>query len=901
MTSPPRLALRVLARALAPDDREQVMGDLAEVFADRVDAGRRFNRVWAWGQVCQFVAAAAFEWTRGASVARRSTRCEGGRPSGRLIMHRFASGFRHAARRLRYDWRYSAATVVILAVGIGPAAAMWAVVDRVLLRPLDYRDPERLGILRIQLAQLANHPGLSPAEIIDVRNAGIFESVEGELRQSEVSFGPAENLIALTQVGFTTGMLPMLGVAPVLGRSFTEADLPPRAAAGAFVTTPPPPMPVMLDYTTWQTHFSGDLNVLSKPIELSGRSAVVLGVLPKGFRLVTGRAVPRRIDVYTPFQLGNARNSWQFPTFVRLKPGTTFEQAQAGLDALAARLKRDYPQPYDVPLRFTVAPVLGDMTRTTRPALRAAIAGVLLLLLIAFANATALVVARLRTRERDLAIRSAIGASRGALVGEVLSESVLLGIGGAVAGSVLAYWATAAIRTMIPRTVPRWEDITVGWNLLLYSGGLAFAGLVCLGLIPVWHVSRRTTWLVLGTTSVQGGRAEGARSRLVLVGSQIAFAVVLAFGGVQLLRSASQLSRVDLGFDPNVLTMRVPYDGRKYQSPQDRAALYQRVRDRVREVPGVESAGIVTHLPLSGSTMIDGYQADVTHETSFDQSANYQAITPGYFATVRIPILQGRDVTDAENATGQSVAVVDESLVRAVFPGESNVIGRTLRLGWQLGNAQIVGVVGHARTIEVGRQVRPQIYVPISRLWPSVTGAGFVTVRTTGDALPLANTIAEAVREAGPGRAISNIAMLSENVVTETSTLRAVTGLVTSLALSAGLLSGIGLYLVIAFVVHQQRLSTAIRMALGATGQQVIWHHMQIGLSLMLVALPIGVLLSVAIAPLFAALLYGVGERDLLSLGLSIAIAMAVSFVGMYVPIRRAASGNVLIVLRDSV
>jgi len=899
--SPPASALWLLARSLPSADREMVIGDLVELFADRLDRRQRFSRLWFCGQAVLFAVSAAFGRAR-REPARSPWRTRMGRFFGHL-----GSGFHHAVRRLRYDWRYAAGVILILAVGIGPAAAMWSVVDRVLLRPLDYRHPEQLGLIRIHLGQISNHPGLSHAEVVDVRNAGIFESVETELRQSEVSFGPATNLVSISQIGFTTGMLPMLGVTPVMGRDFTEDDFnlpaPPQAAVASVSTTgsvPGPPIRILLDYTAWQTHFGGDPNVINRLTEFSGRPAQIIGVLPRGFRLVTGRNVPRRIDVYSPLRLGEVRNSWQFPTLARLKPGGTFEQAQAGLDTLAATLRSEYPQVYDSGLRFTIAPILEDMTRATAPALRAAVAGVLLLLLIAFANATALVVARLRTRERDLAIRSAIGASRPILVGEVVLESVVLAIGGAIAGSVLALWSVVAIREMIPRTVPRWDDVAVEWNLVLYAGALAFAGLVCLGLLPMWKVMRRATWRTLGSSSVQAGRAEGTLARLVLVGSQIALTVVLGFACLQLLRSASRLNHVDLGFDPNVLALRVPYDGRRYNSPAKRGEIYQRIRDRVQQVPGVLSVGVVTHVPLGDGPMLDGYQADLARETSFDQSANYAGVTPGYFAAVRIPMLQGRDITDQENTGAQKVVVVDETLVRAVFPGVPNVIGRTLRLGWQIENAQIVGVVGHARTVEVGRIVRPQVYVPISILFPN-GGAGYVTVRTAGDPLPMTRALSDAVRDAGPGRAIASVAMLTDNVAAATSTLRAVTRLVTALAVSAGLLSAIGLYLVIAFVVHQRRRSTAIRSALGATRQQVMWQHFKLGGALLLAALPIGALLSFAVSPLFGALVYGVGQRDPLSLLLALGLAIVVSLLGIYVPVRRAAAANVVTALRESV
>ena len=819
-------------------------------------------------------------------------------------MGRFSTGFRHAARRLRHEWRFTLAVVFILSVGIGPAAAMLSVFERVLLRPLDYYEPERLGLMRIDLGQLSSHPGVSPAESIDLRTAGIFESVESERRVAEVTLGREPDFTSLTQVSVTTGMLPMLGVRVFLGRNFEEADMPlpaapPSRAPGA-PATPPPPLPTgtaLLDYGAWQKHFKGDRAALGRIIFVNNQPTEIIGVLPEGFQLVTGRAVPQPIDVYLPLRLVDLRNSWQYPTLVRLKRGTTFATAQAGLDALSARNKAQFPAFYDGRLRYTVTPLLDDMTRTTKPALRAAVGAVILLLLIAFANATALVVARLRTRERDIAIRSAMGATRSALVAEVLCESLLLACGGALLGSLFALAAIAGIREVIPRTVPRWDQIAVGWDLLAFSALLSLGGLMFSGLFPVWKISRGTMWDALRTGSAQGGRAEGTRSRLVLVGAQIALTVVLAFGCAQLLRSAARLSKVDLGFDPNVLTLRVPYDFRKYPNTAARAQLYQRIRDRVRQVPGVAAVGVVTHVPLSGQTMMDGYETDLSKEPSFNPAANYQAVTPGYFESVRIPILKGRDFTDQEDAKSLPVIVVDETLARSAFPEEPNVLGRTLRVGWGLENAQIIGVVGHARAIDVGRVVRPQIYAPIGNLFQN---AGIVTVRAAGDPRPLAPAIIAAINEVGPGRAVANVSMLQDNVTLATSTLVAVTGLVSFLSISAGLLSAIGLYLVIAFVVHQRRRATAIRTALGASRAQVMWQHFRTSGVVMIAAVPAGLALSLLVAPLFGELVYGVGQRDRQSLAVAVAVAVTTGILGTWLPVRRAANANVVKTLRES-
>ncbi|MBW8838392.1 MAG: ABC transporter permease, partial [Gemmatimonadetes bacterium] len=374
-----------------------MIGDLTESFADREDRGQRGNRVWFWTQATLFAASAAFHSAAQLVSAR----------SRRMTMTSLRQGF----RRLRHEWRFTASVVLILSVGIGPAAAMLSVVDNVLLRPLNYRDSDRLAMMRIDLGQLGGHPGLSPAEVIAMREAGIFESIEMENRLNEVSFETSGRLQSLTVVAFTSGMLPMLGVTPVLGRNFTEADIPTFGPPPPGQPPQPPPVqPVLLDHLAWQQQFGGDPAAIGRVITLNGNPFQIVGVLPDDFRLVTGRAVPRRVDLYAAIKLQRITNAWQFPTLARLKRGMTFEETQQRLDALAASMKKERPDLYDGRLRFTVSPILEDMTKATRPALKAAVAGVMLLLIIALANAAALVVARLKTRDLDLAIRSALGA-----------------------------------------------------------------------------------------------------------------------------------------------------------------------------------------------------------------------------------------------------------------------------------------------------------------------------------------------------------------------------------------------------------------------------------------------------------------------------------------------------------
>jgi putative ABC transport system permease protein len=702
----------------------------------------------------------------------------------------------------------------------------------------------------------------------------------------------------------TAGMLPMLGVSPILGRHLTDPAAPPPppppAAPGAPPAPPrppPPPQPVLLDYDAWQAHFGGDPDILDRTILLNGRATEVSGVLPRGFRLPTGRGVPQRADVYMPMRLFEIRNAWQFPTLVRLAAGVSVAEANARLDALAAALTAKYPEHYaNTNLRFTFSPLLDDMLRETRPALRAALAGVLLLLLIAVANTTALVVARLKTRERDFAIRSAIGAGRGALVAEVLMESVILSGYGAMVGTAVAAGSAGAARAMVLQSVPRWEQVGVSWELIGYSAAFAMLGLFGAGLIPVWKVLRTAPSQLVRSASAQGGRAEGATSRLLLVGVQITLTLVLTFGAVQLVRSAGRLADVDIGFDAHVLTFRVPLDSRVHNTRPKQAVLYQRIRDRLRQVPGVQAVGANSHLPLSGATLTDGYTADLAGAASMDQAmANYHSVLPGYFESVRIPIVDGRDFSDAENANGEPVIVVDETLARAAFSARSP-IGRTLKVGWGIPDSRIVGVVRPVRNIEVGRHVRPQIYVPYGRFaWQPL----IFTVRASGDPLQLVDAAEAAIREIGPGRAVSGFQVLQDNVTAATSTLHAVTGLVILLATSAGVLSAVGLYSVIAFVVHQRRRATAIRSALGASPAQLLWQHVQTSGMVILIALPAGVALAAIAAPFLGPLVYGVNERDPISLAAAAVVATSAGVLGTYLPARRAVHVDPVRVLRE--
>jgi predicted permease len=543
-----------------------------------------------------------------------------------------------------------------------------------------------------------------------------------------------------------------------------------------------------------------------------------------------------------------------------------------------------------------VHPLLPDLVRQARPAIHAALAGVLLLLLIATANGTALVMARMKAREVDFAVRTAMGAGRGALLQDVLMESLLLMTAGVLLGGAIAAWGIVGLQALIPDTVPRAGNIVFGWDLLGYSALLGFAGLTLAGLIPAWKASRGAPLALLRGSSGQRG-ATRATGRLALVGTQIATAVVLCFGAVQLARSAFALAEADIRFDPeNVLAFAVPVDGSQFESFEESFVFHHALRDRLGELASVRAVGAVSHLPLSGTGPMDSFAPGAVGDTVgwSDPLANYFAVMPGYFESIGARLRQGRFLTDEENLERRAVAVIDENLAEMTWPDE-DPIGKTMRMGWQLPPTTVVGVIEHPRVIDVSQDVRPQIYVPYG-LFP--WGPLRYTIKSESDPLLLIGSVREVLAEMGTGRAAFGFQDLSENVADAMSTLWFVTLLVALLAFSAAFLSALGLYAVVSFIVHKHRRATAIRGAMGASPAQLVSYHLKSGILILAVAVPIGSLLSLMSARFVEALLYGVSVHDVLSLSGAVLLAAVTGIVGTLIPALSGAIQDPAVALR---
>ena len=882
---PPRLGVLLLAALLPTGVADDVVGDLSEVFVDRKEAGRSGVRLWFWGQVLLF--SLSFRLLNRRRAASANTRAQnkvvplstppGNRERWFLDMAGLFTRIRQTTRRLRQEWRYSLGVVLILGIGIGPAAAMFSVVQKVLLQPLAYEQPEQLGLLRIDLGELHAHPGAAQSEITDLRAVeGIFAGVEATSREFELSLGEEDDLMPLAGLAVTPGLFELLGVSPAIGRHFFDEDTETPVA--------------IIGHDLWTNRFGQDPEIIGQSLLIDGRATEVVGVMPREFALYLGRGsqLSANIDAWLPLTIRDRRTFWGFPTMVRLADGVSFEQANQGLEAFTLSLVEQYPEIYaNTSARFAVHPLLPDLVGQSRPAIQAAFAGVLLLLIIAVANGTALVVARMKAREVDFAVRIAMGAGRGALVQDVLTETAILMTAGIATGGAIAVAAISGLRSLVPDTVPRADNIAFGGDVFGYAAVLGFMGLSLVGLIPAWKASRSAPLQLIQGGGLQRG-STSAHTRFLLVGTQIAMTVVLVFGALQLARSAVQLARTNLHFDANnVLAFRVPLDGNRYDGREQQILFHQELRDQLRGLPSVTAVGAVSNLPLSGTSPMDTFGPSIVGDTvNWDGPlADYVAVLPGYLESIGIEIRQGRGFSDFDNMERQAVAVVDESLAELAWPGE-DPIGKTMRMGWGLPVSTVIGVIEHPRIRDISQEVRPQIYVPFG-LFP--WGPLNFTVRADSDPTVLVGAVRETLAELGPGRAVAGFQLLSDNVTDALSTLRFVTVLVALLAFSAAFLSALGLYAVVSYVVHQTRRATAIRSAMGATPADLLRYHLGNGNLILLVAIPVGIVLCLLSARFVEALLYGVVVRDLGSLAAAALLAIVTGVIGTFIPARSAA------------
>ncbi|HEV2836363.1 MAG TPA: ABC transporter permease [Pyrinomonadaceae bacterium] len=799
---------------------------------------------------------------------------------------------RYGIRSLLKRPGLTAVALITLALGIGVNTAIFSAVDSVLLRPLPLKDPERLvaiwehtpslGIVQNQMA---------PANFFDLRNQNqVFEGVgaSGDLSMSLTDQGEPESLEGQL---VTANVFSLLGVQPALGRTFApEEDQIGREHVA------------VLSHTLWQRRFNSDPGIINRNITLNSESFTVVGVMPPGFFFPI-----REAEVWTPWAMepeqASGRGDHYLRVVARLKPRVTIEGANADTESLATRLATDYPRTNEglgILVRSFHQDYVGDLRRP----MLILFGAVGLVLLIACANVANLMLAHATTRRREIAIRMALGAGRWAIARQLLTESLLLAIAGGLLGILGAIWSVEALSKLLPESLSKLQAISVDNRVFLFTFAVTLLTAIVFGAVPALHVARANPGDTLGETSRDlAGGISGRYMRRVLVVAEVALAVVLLAGAGLLIRSFHRLRQVDLGFKTdNLLTMRAVLPMPKYLKPEARRAFYDELLRRVDEIPGVESAGMISFLPLSTSGMkfsfsVEGRTMPNDMNLPF---ALYRAVTPDYFRATGIPLQRGRFFDTHDTVDSQPVVVVNRRLAEQFWPGEDPT-GKRLKVGppdspnpW----ATIVGVVGDVRQNGFYGEQMCEMYAPSAQERRSWLAPRDLVVRTNRDAGSLAGAVRQAVWAVDKDQPVSNVRTMDQVFATAMSRERFQTLLLSLFATLALVLACVGLYGVISYAVAQRTHEIGVRMALGAQPGDVLKLVLRQGMLLTFAGLLLGIVGGLAATRVMVDMLFGVTATDALTFLSVGGLLVLVAFLACYVPARRATKVDPLIALR---
>jgi putative ABC transport system permease protein len=789
----------------------------------------------------------------------------------------------YGVRLMRRAPGFAAAAVLTVALGIGATTAMFSVVYGVLLRPLPYGDAERL----VDIWSTAPGRGL-PRAYVGMANVydwkarnHVFEDI-GALR-AVANFnlvgdgGEPERLFGSRMAA---NVLPLLRASPLVGRNFTEDE----DEIGHETVA-------ILSYGLWQRRFGGDPAIVGRTISLSGVPHTVVGVMGPEF------AFPSRdYQIWTPLtfdpqELVNRQN-YSYLAVGRLKPGVTLAQATAEMDVISAELASEHPRE-NTGIGAAVVPMLDDTVATVRTSLYLLLAAVLAMLLIGCANLANLLLARALARQRELAVRAALGAGRARLVVQSIAELVPLIVVGGGLGLVAAGWAIEAVTPLLPADLPRAENIALNWPVLAFCVATLVAITVGVGAWPALEASR--AGLAAATADLSRGTTTGAgraRARDLLVVAQIAATLWLAIGATLFTRSFAELKRVNPGFNPaRVYSVHLAIPRTRYRTDRDVAAFMRRVLDRVEGLPGVVAAGMVNRLPLGGGAQTAGIEFEGVDPGVVTPGVGMQAdmrpVTPDYFRALQIPLLGGRVFTERDSDEAVPVAIIDDRAAKLVFRG-ADPIGRRLRpplpnQPWRT----IVGVVGHVRHERLDEDGRPQVYWSYAQ---NTQDREALVVRAAADPAALAPAIAAAIRSVDPEQPIYDARTLAAVVDRSLAQRWLQTALLGAFASMAILLASIGVYGVIAYAVGQRWREFGIRLALGARRGEIVAVVMRRGAALFVVGAIIGLAAAAASARVLGTLLFHVGAFDAASIGAATFVLFAVALAACGLPARRAAS-----------
>ena len=811
------------------------------------------------------------------------------------------NSLRYAFRMLMKNPGVSLITVITLALGIGANTAIFSVVNGVLLRPLPYKDPERLVALWENVPTHGRWR-TSPANFFDWKKQSTsFEAMAayGGSAATLTGQGDPEQLLGTV---VSSGYFGVVGVEPKLGRSFVAEEHEPGKG-----------QVVILGFDLWQRRFGGDPGVLNKSVTLDGNVYTIIGVMGPGIYPVRP-TTSGRIDFdeqqqqyWRPMsftsQWAAARSAHVLGVVGRLKPGVTIEQATTEMNTIGARLEQEYPanKGEGIIVNRFMNEVVGDV----RPALVTLMVAVGLVLLIACANIAGLLLAQHAARSKEIAIRAALGANRFRLVHQFFLEGLLLSLVGAAAGMGLANLGVNLLLKFIPQDIPRLGLIQIDWRVLGFTLGISLLTCLLFGLIPAWQASKPD----LHSTLEQSGRTSGPgasklRLRQFLVVFQVGMAVMLVIGAGLLIKSFWLLSRVDPGFQPqHVLSMTLTLPATKYAKPEEINQFFNQLNAGINNLPGVQSVGLAYDHPLQAN-WVDAFEIEgrIASTETRSMSANFNPVGSDYFKTVGMKLLKGRGFTAQDDQDHPGVAVVNESFVKQYFPNEEPV-GRRIKAGpptriWKgqrLTSFEIVGVVHDVKSAGLQAASEPTYYLPTSQApLEDMT----VLVRTTGEPTALVSAIRQSVLAIDPNQPISNISTMDKIVSDSIARPRLnmlLMGLFGALAL---ILAAVGIYGLLSYAVTQRTQEMGIRMALGAQVADVLGLVLRQGMKLALIGEAIGLVGSFALTRVMQRLLFGVTPTDISIFVAVTGVLTTVALLACYLPARRAAKVDPLIALR---
>ncbi len=812
-------------------------------------------------------------------------------------MSNLLQDFRYALRTLRKSPGMTLVIVLSLAIGIGANSAVFSVVDALLLRPLPYPEPNRLAAIWL------HSPGIgifrdwpSPGQYLDIRNENHSFEEMSISRLGTFTLTGRDEPERVDGMRTSSGLLHMLGARPLMGRLILpEEDQPGK------------PQVAIMSYRLWQRLFNSDRAIVGKSITLSGKPYTVAGVLRPDFRLnvevMPAEGPMDKMDIFVPLPLGadaiRNRGDENYNLMVKLKPGVTVQQAQADIDIIAARIREKDHR--DRTYGMTVIGLLDQVVGDVRRAMLVLLGSVALVLLIACANVANLLLTRAAGREKEVAIRTALGAGWKRLLRQLLTESLLLALMGGAAGLVIAQASLYVMRVINPGNIPRLDEISINGTVMLFTFVVsALAGLL-FGLAPAWRALK----LDLNTTLKSGGRSgqtDGgllvARHRLrgLLVVSELAFSLILLAGAGLLIRSFARLQNVQPGFAADhVLTMQVVASGPKYKDDKVVAQFFHEIGEHISHLSGVTAQGQVAVLPLTGGVSwgginVEGYTPNPGQELQVDM----RVASTGYFSAMKIPLLKGRYFDDHDISDGQQVAIIDEQFAQRFWPRD-NPIGKHVWFNPKK-PMTIAGVVGVVKQYGLDSGGKMVVYFPHQQ---APDNGMYLVVRTASNPADLSGAVVREIHAIDPSAPVYDIRTMQDRLYDSLARQRFATTMLGTFAAFALLLAAIGVYGVMSYLVTQSTHDIGVRVALGAGAGHIVGLVVRQGMTLGAIGIAAGVIGAVALTRVMASLLFGVSATDMATFGGVVAVLAMVVFAATAIPARRATSVDPMVALRD--